>query len=78
MKLTPCMYVNDYETVRRTLKERLFSRPWTPLVKYKRVYSPMAYQLGDETLVSYQTYQKVINGLIDTPLTAKPRFDNPL
>lgn len=53
-------FVSDLERVKRTWKERLFSRPWNPLQKYKTEYRPYALIAGSICIVSYQTYAKLI------------------
>lgn len=51
-------HVSDTHMVRRSLKERLFTTPWTPLAKYRPVYCPSAYILADGTIVvSPRTYK---------------------
>lgn len=46
------VHVSDIE--RRSWRERLFSRPWRPLKKTK--YSPTAYIVGNQIIVSIQTF----------------------
>lgn len=43
----------------RSLWERLFSRPWTPLKKYKD--SPRCYVVDGVAIVSWSTYLKLKN-----------------
>ncbi len=57
-----CVYISDYRQVLRSFKERLFTLPWRPFEKYKSVYHPVAYQIGDIILVSYQTCATLIKG----------------
>lgn len=46
-------FINDYDTVERTWRERLFTRPWRPWVSTKRVYAPKFYKLpGGRVLMS--------------------------
>ena len=55
------IYINDWRNVRRTWRERLFSRPWKPRERMKRVFRPRAYVLEDKTvIVSPETYDAVI------------------
>jgi len=61
LKVIADMHVSDDVYQKRTWKERLFTRPWTPFVKDKVIYSPKAYLFGNTILVSYQTYSILSN-----------------
>lgn len=53
-------YVSDYVRVKRSLFERLFSLPWTPLQSHRSVYQPAGYHIIDGSsvvLVSTKTYE---------------------
>lgn len=39
--------LSDFEQVRLSWKERLFSLPWRPWVRFKAIYKPKIYDLGD-------------------------------
>lgn len=58
-KLVPSPYVNDYKSVKRTWKERLFTFPWKPFLKEKTEYEPKGFLFMGEAIVSYQTYEKL-------------------
>ena len=51
VRIEHSIYVSDYEHKKRSWKERLFSRPWQPLIKTKWVKSPKAYFIGDDRVV---------------------------
>lgn len=51
MKIIQDKMVSDYESVKRTWRERLFSWPWKPWKKFNSVYNPKVYSLKDGTLV---------------------------
>ena len=60
------IYISDYELVRRSWYERLFTRPWKPLVKYKSLYLPPMNILADGTiLVSPKTKELITQMLLD-------------
>lgn len=44
-------YINDYDHVRLTWRERLFSKPWRPWVKFKSVYNPKYYKVGAARII---------------------------
>lgn len=55
--------IHDYKKVRRSWRERLLSKPWTPLKAYDSVYSPYGY-IDDECnpqllIVSPATYHRL-------------------
>lgn len=52
-------YVSDYETVKRTWKERLFSKPWSPFKTHKQVYKPYVFKLNGLIIVSPATYARL-------------------
>lgn len=58
LEVIPSQWVSDYESVMRSWKERLFTRPWRPFQKTKSVYSPKAYKVLDEQIImSFQSYE---------------------
>lgn len=58
MRVLEDKHVSDIHMVRRTIRERLFSFPWTPFKRYKPMYCPSAYVLRDGTvIVSPKTYK---------------------
>lgn len=60
LRVVPNMYISDVETVERSWKERLFTFPWEPFKKYKEVYNPRVWLVGDDILVSYETYSRMM------------------
>ena len=58
-----------YETVKRTWKERLFSKPWQPKVKYKRVMielNPLMYKIHTSSgysIIAHPTMKEQICNL---------------
>lgn len=61
--IVPDIYVSDTETVKRSWRERLFSKPWEPLTNTKQVYCPRIYVQNENTMiVSYQTYSILKGG----------------
>ncbi len=61
-------YVSDYDQVRRTWRERLFSWPWQPFVKFKTVYSPKYYKIeGNKILCSPQSAAQLQAHLASPP-----------
>jgi hypothetical protein len=58
--IVPSIYVNDYQSKKRSWIERLFTFPWEPLRKYNAVYEPIAYRFEDSWIVSVQTYSILI------------------
>lgn len=58
-RVLPSRYVPDTKSVRRTWIERLFSRPWNPLRRYKVVKTPLAFVLNGIVLCSYDTYNRI-------------------
>lgn len=61
MKILPDRYISDWHWVKRSWKERLFTRPWKPWKHRKIVNSPRAYIIGDTAYVSYATNAKIHN-----------------
>ena len=65
IQIIPDRHISDYRIVRRTWKERLFSRPWQPFVKAKTVHSPQIYAITGEAgnlqayVCSFETYSKL-------------------
>lgn len=60
LTLVPCMYINDTKAVRRSLRERLFTLPWKPLLSTKIVKCPILYLLKDDlAYCSYETYARL-------------------
>jgi len=55
-------YISDVWKERRTWRERLFTRPWTPLRKYKTGRRPTALNTGMYVLVSTRTYNLLFSG----------------
>jgi hypothetical protein len=52
----PDIYVSDIEE--RSLRERLFSKPWRPFKKYKEI--ARVYYIDDKSAVcSYKTFRKI-------------------
>lgn len=60
-EIQPSMYISDYHWVNRSWKERLFTLPWRPLDRTKRVHSPTVIQLGDTYFVSPQTFSGIVD-----------------
>lgn len=61
LELVPCEYISDLTDCPRSLYERLFTRPWTPWIKIKSIYTPRLYICEDGSiLVSYKTYELVM------------------
>ena len=54
-------YINDWSWIKRTWRERLFSLPWKPREKDKRVFKPMAFLIDEMVIVSPQTYSAIID-----------------
>ena len=54
-RIEPSIYISDI--ARRSWWERLFTRPWRPLVKSKS--SPTAYIVDKTILVSWSTYNEL-------------------
>ena len=75
------IYVNDNEHIRRTWKERLFTKPWKPLQRWKWVFKPKAHVIEwdgtTRAIVSPQTYDALLkSGYKDTSaLAAKATQD---
>lgn len=64
LKIVADDHISDLETVKRTLKERLFSKPWNPFKTHKTVNAPKMYFLGENILLcSQKTKQKIENAL---------------
>ncbi len=59
--------VNDHCQKKRSIKERLFTKPWSPFKKYKTVHSPVAFMLDGMVVVSPETYSKIMKGEIGPP-----------
>jgi hypothetical protein len=55
MKIIIDKHISDYDSVKRTWKERLFSLPWRPWVKMKSVHAPKVYKTGDTIICSPKT-----------------------
>lgn len=55
MKIIIDKHVSDYDQIKRTWKERLFSRPWRPWVSKKSVHNPKIYRAGDTIICSPKT-----------------------
>lgn len=54
--------ISDYETVPRSWRERLFTRPWRPFIKTKVIFSPIAYVMpGGTVMVSVRTKFIIMN-----------------
>ncbi len=55
----------EFTTEKRSWKERLFSLPWKPWVKYKLTDHPLVYVIENETHINYicglNTYLKITN-----------------
>jgi hypothetical protein len=64
LKIVCEIYVNDNEFIKRTMMERLFTRPWKPLESVKSVYRPRGFQLGDTIFVSPRTFHNLTIGTI--------------
>lgn len=58
-KVIESVYVSDYENIMRTWRERLFTLPWRPWVKTRRVYAPSVYKMGDTLICSPATANKL-------------------
>ena len=65
----PGPIVEQTKTVRRTWKERLFSLPWTPLIKLKEITEKIQTQLPDPNL--YVIGNTIIVGHPSTVLKLK-------
>ncbi len=63
MKIVSDIHISDYETVKRSWKERLFSRPWRPFVRFNKVHKPKVYQFGDTYICSPQTEARIQSAL---------------
>jgi hypothetical protein len=56
-------FVDDYDSVTRTWKERLFTLPWQPWVSTKVVYNPKAFFISEGTIIcSPRTAEELRNG----------------
>lgn len=68
MKVIIDNHVRDYDLVKRTWKERLFTWPWKPFKKYNSVFNPKYYKFGNENILcSPQGYEILKRELKDTP-----------
>lgn len=71
------MYVSDYELVKRSWRERLFTLPWTPLKRFKSVYVPPAYiEPNGVVRVSPKTKNIIMQLLLDKADKIVPIKDN--
>ncbi len=59
LKINPDINISDYRTVKRTWKERLFTRPWRPHISRKSVYDPLIYKVEDALYCSYESFAKI-------------------
>lgn len=66
LKIQENAYVSDWTTVRRTWRERLFTRPWRPWKKWTTKFEPrgLYFQETGLVLVSYQSYLKILHSSI--------------
>lgn len=61
LELIPCEFISDTTYARRSWFERLFTRPWSPWIRTKSIYSPGLYILENgSVMVSYKTYELVM------------------
>jgi len=71
MKIIPDMYVSDNSWVRRSFRERFFSRPWRPWETTKVIKEPRIYFVqgptGVAVICSYETAEKIRRGDIPMP-----------
>lgn len=65
MRITPTAYISDWENQRRSWKERLFSSPFRPLQKYKRVKNPKLIKVADEIFCSFETADRLFEAVKD-------------
>jgi hypothetical protein len=56
LNIVPDRNVSDL--IHRSWKQRLFSWPWKPWVKYQRLET--CYIINDMAIVSYETYNKIL------------------
>ena len=62
----------EYEMVKRTWKERLFTRPWNPRRKYKQIMTALNPQMfrintvNGETIVAHISFKSELENLIAT------------
>lgn len=56
IKIVPDIYVPHHQRVARSLKERLFTRPWRPFDKFKNIDSHIIYIVNGVGIVSYKTF----------------------
>lgn len=61
MRVIQNQFIGDWDYCPRTWKERLFTRPWKPFMRFRKVYSPKAFKLHNGTLlVSPESYAKLV------------------
>lgn len=59
--LIPSAYVEDFNIIKRTWKERLFSLPWKPFMKTKTIPEKKMYKAFDNCyFCSYNTYNELL------------------
>ena len=64
--------------VKRTWKERLFSRPWNPFRSTKVVHKPAAFQCGDTIIIHPALQQQVRQNIRESdPFTGGFPFSSP-
>lgn len=69
MNIVPSVYVTDWTWEKRSWRERLFSWPWNPLLRYTIVKNPKVYYMDDQIVCSYETFDKIKRGEISLPPT---------
>jgi len=52
-------HVSDYQSIRRSFKERFFSLPWRPWKSHKIIHSPCAYIADNYIFVSPSTFRSI-------------------
>ena len=73
LKIIKDSAIEDYRTVDRSWKERLFTLPWRPWAMAKEIHDPQFYQLGDTIVCSpasaerLRTFVGVDNAIEDLP-----------
>lgn len=56
-------FISDYTRIKRTWKERLFTKPWQPLKVYKRVEDRKVYYNGQAIYMSYEIRAMLLKDL---------------
>lgn len=77
MKIIVDNYVSDYDQVKRTWKERIFTLPWRPFEKFKLVYNPKMYVIGNSIICSHCTEIRLKQVLSDDSII-NPKSDDVL